>query len=881
MRWYQRFFRRERTEKHLDAELRFHLEQRTADLVAGGMAPEEARRQARLEFGGLDQVKEECRDVGASQVIETFLQDIRYGLRQLRRNPGFTAVATITLALGIAANTTIFSAVSSILLRKPPVRDPDRLCVLSSKDAASGQNLFGASGPDFKSWQKQSDVFQGMGTAETQRPFTLTGKGTPEPLQGWRVTPGFLKVLGVAPALGRGFLPGEGQAGKSDVVILSHALWVERFGSDPDVIGKNAHIDGETYTIVGVMPAGATARMPFFPPQVWTPLVFSPKDLAPSARANHYLNLTLGRLKPGVSVVAAQAQMSAIARRLAQTYPETNKNAGVSVLTMQEYFIRMAGIRPVLMVLLSAVGLLLLTACANIAGLLMARGAARSHELAVRAAVGAGRLRLIRQLLIESSLLALAGGGSGILLSVWGVKLLRTGFSFNEYARLQSQSFHLDHWTLLFTAAVCLFTTFVFGLAPALHASRVSPGDALTEGGRTGTGGAARSRLRGILVSAEIAMAVVLLAGAGIILRELHREATQDLGFNPHHLLLVDLNLNSPQYKSPAAKSAFFRQVTQKVRQLPGVRSVGASMGVPMEGSWSTPFEIAGQPPPGDSNRPWVDYYSAGPGYFRTLEIPLLKGREFSSSDSGDAPVVAIVNREFARRFFPTGNALGSRIAFDTGDHKQAQIVGIVGDVKDDPGQWTPKAQVYESYLQIPFATMTLEIRTATLPTSLATLVRRAVWSVDKEQPVGDIRTMSEAKSIDMGGAVMMVQLMGIFALLALILAAVGIYGVIAFSVNQRTREIGIRLALGADKTAVAKMILRQGALLAAAGCGIGLLLAVPLPRVLAAIGDQPTQGPLVALLVTAIVLLVSLLATCIPARRATKVDPMVALRYE
>lgn len=873
--------RRSSVEAELDEELRAHLERQTEKYIKAGLPPEEAARRARIDLGGVEQTKEECRDARGVRFLDTLWQDLRYGLRQLRRNPGFTAAAILMLALGIAANTTIFSAVSTILLRQPPVRDPDRLCVLSSDNAATGLSLIRASAPDFKSWQKQNNVFEGMATAETGRPFTLTGRDAPESLQGARVSPGFFKVLGVPPVRGRTFLPSEAQAGNNRVVILSHDLWVNRFGSDPNVVGKNAEIDGNSYTIVGIMPANAVVRMPFYPPQLWTPLVFSPQDLSPSARANHYLNITLGRLKNGMSVHQAQAEMTSIARRLERAYPETNKNSGVKVLTVQEYFIRMAGIRPLLMVLMAAVGLLLLTACANIAGLLMARGAARSHELAVRAAVGATRMRLIRQMLIESLLVALAGGGGGVLLSAWGIELLRTGFSFSNYGRQQAQFFRLDHWTLLFTAAVCLLTTLAFGLGPALHASKANPRNALSEGSRSGTGSAVRSRLRSVLVSGEIALALVLLAGAGIILRELHREVTQDLGFNPSHVLLVDLDLNSPRYKASAAKSDFFRQVTQKLQDLPGVASVGASMGLPMEGSWSTPFVIAGRPVPYESDRPWVDYYSAGPGYFRTMEIPLIKGREFSESDSGGAPVVAIVNQEFARRFFPNGDAIGSKVEFDTGDHKDAQIVGIVGNVKDDPGQWVPKAQVYESYLQLPFSGMTLEIRTATPPSDFAPMVRRAVWSVDKDQPVGGIRTMREAKNADMGGAVMMVELMGIFAGLALVLTAVGVYGVIAYSVNQRAREIGIRLALGASKTGVVRMVLRQGALLAAVGCGIGFVVALPLPRLLSSIGDQPTQGPLVALIVTAVVLIVSMLATFIPARRAAKVDPMSALRYE
>jgi putative ABC transport system permease protein len=811
--------------------------------------------------------------------MTTLLQDLKFGFRMLAKNPGFTAVAVLTLALGIAANTTIFSMISAVLLRKPAVKDPDRLCTVSSKELLKGYDLESVSALDFESWRKQNDVFEDM-AAETGSSFTLTGKGAPEAVNGERVTPDYFKVVGFTPSLGRVFLPSEAQAGSDHEVILSNALWHERFGSDPNAIGKNLEINSQPYTIIGVMPQRAALPMPYSRPDLWTPLVFTAKDLAPAAREIHNVDMVLARLKPGVTVQKAQAEMDSIAHQLAQSYPKTNKDWGVTVLTLQERLIRSTNTRNALLMLMVMVGLVLLIACANIAGLLLARGAGRAHELAVRSAVGASRLRLIRQMLAESLLIGAAGGGAGLLGSVWGIQLLRASFNFNEIGRQMAAGFRLDQPTLLFTLIVSLLTTLVFGLLPALRASKANPRTALSEGGRTGSGG--RSRLRSALVTAEIALALTLLAGAGVIMREVTRELNEPNGFNPKNVLVAQIDLRTQEYQGPAAQIAFFQQVTEKARNIAGAESASADTCVPIGCSWSTSFTIAGQPTVPESKRPSADYFAVGPNYFRTMEIPLMRGRDFSDSDNASAPVVAIVNREFARRFFAKGDAIGSRIEVDEGRHKQAQIVGIVGNVNKYVGQLSPHPQIYECFLQIPFAGMTLLLRSRLAPSTLAPLLRSAVWSVDKDQPVGRIQTMKDLFADNIGGDKLMVALMGIFAGLALMLAAIGIYGVIAYSVNQRTREIGIRVALGAQKKDVLGLVLRQGGLLAAIGCAIGFALALPLPRLFGAIlnGIAP-QGPVVAIAVALIVAAVSLFATYIPARRAAKVDPMVALRYE
>jgi predicted permease len=884
--WSQATLRRSRMERDMNEELRFHIEAYAQDLMRNGISREEALRRAKAEFGGAERMKEECREARGVHFLETIAQDIHYALRTLRKSPSFTLVAVLTLALGIGANTTIFSAVSAILLRKPPVKDPDSLCVLASADKVAGNDLVWASAPDFKSWQAQNDVFENMAAIESGRSFTLTGKNGAQAVDGDRVTPDYFQITGIAPLLGRAFLPSESQAGNNHVVILSNSLWRERYDSDPNIIGKHLEIERVPYTIVGVMPRGAALPLPSFPPSLWTPLVFGPSDLTPSARGNHYLNIVVARLKPGVTVKRAQSEMDSVAGRLAAEYPDTNKHWGVTVLTLQEYLIREAAARPVMIMLLTVVGLVLLIACANIAGLLLSRASVRAHEMAVRVAIGASRARLTRQLLTESLLISLAGGTAGLILSVWGVRLLRAGFSFNFYGAQIAGGLRLDQRTLLFTIAVSVLTAILFGLAPAFRTSKVNPGDALSETSR-GSSSFAHSRLRNVLVTGEIVLAVVLLAGAGLNLREVIREFSQPVGFNPQHLVIANLHLDSDPYQKAAARTVFFDQVTEKLRNLPGVESAGLDNCIPLGCGYSTSFTIVGQPPFPQSQTPSANYHVVGPGYFRTMQIPLMKGRDFTDSDTSRASTVAIVNQEFARRYFPKGGAIGKWIEAVTIDAKQAQIVGVVGNVNEFLGQVKADPQMYESDLQFPFtafSSTSFVVRSRIAISTLVPMLRQAVWSIDKDQPVDGILTMEDLFAEDGGGDKLIASLLGIFAGLALVLAGVGIYGVIAYSVSQRTREIGIRMALGAQQKDVLGLVLGEGALLTGIGCTIGFLLALLLPRILSSLsvnGFPRVQGLLVSLTVALIVATVSLVATYVPARRAMRVDPMIALRYE
>ena len=872
MKWWQIGKR----DADFERELRSDLELEEEEQRDRGKPPEEARYAAQRAFGNTTLIREQVHQAWGWAPIEQFCQDVRYGLRQLLHNPGFTIVAVITLALGVALSATIFSVVSETLLRKPPVKDPDTLCAISSRNLIKGYDLENVSVPDFESWRKRNSVFESM-AAETRDSVTLTSKGEPEVVNGGRVTPGYFDVIGISPALGRGFLPHEGQAGNHHVVILSNALWRNRFASDPGAIGKDLEINGEPYTVVGVMP-----QLDNFFPRLWVPLVIQAKDLTPDARGHDDLDLVLGRLKPGVPVTSAQAEMSSIAENLARAYPRTNDGRGITVLTLQDHNIRSEHSRNGVIVLMTVASFVLLIACANIAGMLLARGAARVHEMAVRAAVGAARFRLLRQMLAESLLIGAAGGGAGLLGSVFGIKLLRAAFAFNDAGKRVGEGLRLDLPTLFFTLAASLLTTLIFGLMPAIRASKVNPRDALTDSSPASSPGLGRIRLRSMLAAGQIALALILLVGAGIMMREVIREYTDPNGFNPDHLLVAQISLTSKDDQDPSRQAAFFKQLIEKVRKLPGVESSDANTCLPVGCRWSTPVSVAGEAPQPDSQRPEADYFAVGSGYFRTMQIPLMSGRSFLDSDTVTAPMVAVVNVEFARRFFPRGDAIGHEVEVAQEQRKRARIVGIVGNVNEFQGQLSPRPQIYEHYLQSPSSGMAVVVRSRIPSEALAPMLQRAIWAVNRRQPVGRIWTMQDLVDDNAGGDRMMVELLGVFACLALLLAAVGIYGVIAYSVTQRTREIGIRVALGANKGNVLRLVLRQGAILSVIGCTIGLLLAFPLPRVFSSIFNSfAPQGPMVAIAVGLIVPAVSMLATFIPARRAASLDPMQALRTE
>jgi predicted permease len=878
MRWWQIRKRNEDLERELSSDLEMEEEEQREN----GASSEEARYAALRALGNLALIRERTHEAWGWTPVERLWQDVRFGLRQLIRNPGFTIVSVLTLALGIAVNTSIFSAVSALLLRKPPVKDPNTLCAVSSRNLLDGYGLAGVSAPDFESWKKQNHAFEGMAAIEAGRSFTITGNDQPELVHGDRVTSDYFAVAGIMPSLGRTFLSNESQPGNDHVVILSTALWRTRYHGNPGVVGQDIEINDQPFKIIGVMQAhaGITALSP---PQLWMPLVFAPEDLSSGGRANHFIDLVLGRLKPGVSLKQAQSEMDSIGKRLAQSYPTTNKDWGVTVLTLQERNIRSENVRNAMLLLITAVGLVLFIACTNIAGLLLTRGTGRAHELAIRSAMGASRSRLLRQMLTETLLIGIASAIAGLLLSFWGVQLLRAGFNFNEAGRQIGDGLRIDQPTMLYTLMISLLTTIIFGLVPAVRSSKAPPRDALSQNGRAGACIAA-SRFRRVLVAVQVALAVILLAAASVDMREVLRELNEPTGFNQRNLLVVSLDVSSRRYEQLDARIALFEQVTEKTRGFPEVEGADVDSCVPLGCFYSTSFDVPGQAPQKSSVRPSADFFIVGPEYFRTMQIPVLRGRGISGSDTAGNAVVAVVNQELARRFFPNQEAIGKQIEVDDGNHKRAEIIGVVGNVNDSVGQIHLHPQIYESYLQVPvnaFSTMALVVRSRIPHATLAPIIRQAVWSVDKGQPA-TIQTMNDLYNDNVGGDKLMLGLMGIFGGLAVLLAGIGIYGVIAYSVAQRTREIGIRVALGAEKKDVLRMVLREGGVLTGIGCLIGIVPALLLPKLLSGLlGGFALQGPFAVFAAALMVAITSCLATYVPARRAMRLDPMQALRTE
>jgi putative ABC transport system permease protein len=817
--------------------------------------------------------------------MSTLIEDLKFGLRMLAKNPGFTAVAVITLGLGIAANTAIFSVVSGILLRKPPVRDPDRVMMVLSVNRAKGwadSPEHPVSAPDFLDWRKDSHSFEEMAAIAPWDDFTLTGQEEPQRVAGMRVSANFFHLLGVNPSLGRTFGAGEDEEGRDHVAILSYGLWQTHFASDPSLIGKIVKLNGESYTVVAVMPAGF--KFIDFPAQVWVPLVFDSKQLSPAGRQSRSFYV-FGRLKPEATVEQAQAEMTTTSQRMELTYPEADKGCEARLISLQEFLIEDFNIRPALMMLMGTVGLVLLIACANIAGLLLARGAGRTHEIAVRSAMGARRWRLVRQFLSENILIAIAGASVGLLLASWGINILHAALSYNEWVK--SLEFGIDTPVLIFTISLSLLTVLLFGLVPALQVSRSDLHATLKEGGRTGGLGAARGKARRVFVVVEVALALVLLTGAGLMIKSFLETISADPGFNPRELLTAEVSLPTSKYGSPSQQAAFFKQVTEKLQNLPGAVSAAAAVDLPLtSGAGTVPFNIEGRPATPPQERPQGRYYAVGPDYLRTMEIPLITGRAFTDLDNQSAPPVALVNEAFVRLFFPKEDAIGQHISLDTENGVSSpwrEIVGVVGNVKDWFGQPGFNPQLYVPYVQAPSAGMTLVVRTKGDPAALASAVRATVWSVDKDQPLGNVMTMSQfIEARGEAGDRLMGVLLGIFAGLALILAAVGIYGIIAHGVTQRAHEIGIRMALGAERASVLRLVVGEGMRLAVLGLLIGFAFAYPLPRLFGTAFQGFSVHPSwIFVLAPAFVAIAALLASYIPARRATKVDPMVALRYE
>lgn len=826
--------------------------------------------------------------------MQTFRADLRLAFRMLAKKPGFMVVAVLTLALGIAVNATMFSLVSAFLLRRPPVHDADRIVVVSSvnPNPVFNPDASPISAPNYLAWREASRVFADTAAADEYRTVNLTpalnqvegsaraGVATePEVIRSAAVTSHYFNVLAVSAQFGRTFMEGEDQPGQSHVVVLSHDLWERRFGSDPAILGRTIRLNREDYTVIGVMPANF--HLMGFIAQLWTPLVLTQSDQTAAAHNDRSFRF-FGRLKPGVTLEQARAEMSVLARRAAEAFPETEKGWGASARTLPDFLIYDFSIRNGLAVMMTAVGFVLMIACANVAGLLLARASGRRKELAIRISLGAGRWRIVRQLMAEGLVIGIVGGGFGLLLSYWGINFFRARMTFNE--AVIAVPITLDRNVLLFALAISLVSAVLSSLAPAITASRTDVNTNLKDESRAASAGRSRGRLRTVLVTGEIAAALFLLIGTGLLIRGIYMTEHQNLGFRPDHLLTASLTLDDAHYKDASRRAIFVRDVIPPLKQIPGAEGVAVTSDLPATGPGGVNFRIQGEPEPQANQQLNVLDSVVSTEFFRTSGIPLLRGRTFTDMDNTTAPRVIVVNQEFVHRHLHDQNPLGKQIRLDVpGAAPQwSEVVGVVGNVKTYSEATRDDPQVYEPLLQRPVSSFTLMVRTSADPNSLAPALRNAVRQLDAELPLAQVMSMPTVIDRQKGGDEIFLQVLGAFALLALALAAIGIYGLIAYSVGQRTHEIGIRMAVGASRPDVLRMILWEGSTMTLIGAAIGLALALPLPKVFAALFfDLHLGEPRIYLVVPGAIFLVALLATYIPARRATRVDPMSALRQE
>jgi predicted permease len=812
--------------------------------------------------------------------MQTIWQDLRFGLRTLRRKPGFTVVAIIALALGIGANTAIFSVVNSVLLRPLAYQDPAALVVINH-DYPKINLKASVSAIGYTHYRDNAKSFESV-VAMTGGGFNLTGGGDPEQVNGSRITHNFFSALGAEARLGRVFLPEEDQPGKNKVVVLSHGFWQRRFGADPGIVNKNITLNDESYTVVGVMPPNFQfGRELGQVVDLWTPIAFTPQQLSYNNLTNENL-FVFARLKRGVTIGQAQAELDTIAANLRRQYLPWAASRSEWGLTTQYLSELVVGdIRLALWILMGIVGLVLLIACANVANLLLARAADRQKEMAIRTALGAGRRRVIRQLLTESALLASIGGAIGLLLAWLGITAL---VKVNQVQIPRVSEIGVDWRALAFTLGVSLLTGFVFGLVPALQISKADLHETLKEGGRTGSGGA-RAWVRNTLVVLEMALALVVLVSAGLLVRSFWRVQQINPGFAPQNTLAMSLVLPATKYKEPAQRVNFYKEALQRIRALPGVQSAGATSILPLSGNNSSgSFQIEGRiTPPGQSS-PHGDRWAATTDYFSTMRIPIIRGRFFDDRDMMESQPVAIVDETMARKYWPDEDPLGKRITFQGGPNNPIwrEIVGIVGHVKHKGLDGESRVQYYIPHSQTQNAFMSLVVRANVDPTSLTGAVRGAIGGLDKDLPVFRVKTMEQFVSESMAQRRFAMALVGIFAAVALALACVGLYGVLSYSITQRLREIGIRMALGASGADVLRLVVGQGMLLALAGVALGSAAAFLLTRLMVSLLFGVTASdPLTFATIAALLTLVALVACFAPARRATRVDPIEALRYE
>jgi predicted permease len=875
MSWFKRLFSRRRLYGELSEEIREHLEEKIEELVAGGMSGKEATYAAHREFGNLRLTEEDSRGVWRWPKMENMIEDVRYGLRVLRKSPGFTAVAVLTLALGIGANTAIFSVINAVLFRPLPFRDPGRLMVVwhtPPQKSFPGVTKFVVSPANYLDWRDQNHVFEQMSAVGFGK-FNLTGMGQPESVEGRAVSADFFSVLGVQPVLGRGFLEEEDQPGHGNVVVISHEFWQTHFAGSRDVLGRQIKLDDKSYEVLGVAPA----KFDFpYQAKLWVPLAWTEKKKA--VRGNHGY-IVIARLKPEIDMKKAQSELDTISARLAQQYPADDAGWGAVVLRLNQQMFQQVG--PALLVLFGAVGFVLLIACTNVANLTLAKALGRRKEIAVRTALGASRGRIISLVLTETVLISVVGGALALLLAHFVIEAIAD--SIGPQLPLAVQ-IGLDGWVLGFTLAISILTGFIAGLAPSWHLTKANVNESLKQGlGKTdadSSGGRARS----VFVAAEVALSLVLLIGAGLMIRTLYLLRNANSGMDARNVLTVTLGISSEKYPTVTQQNGFFNHVLEQVRALPGVEFASAVDSLPLQGGSIQPVAVEGQPVVPMADQPEVAVRLIAPGYLRVMRIPLKQGRDITEADNANARPVILVSESFARRFWPNENPIGKQVKLTFLPGEASEVVGVVGDVRLNGLSVTePVQSVYHVMAQNPQTTfMRLAVRTGLPPANLISAVTEAIHRVDADEPVVDVQTMEAVVEQSIAQNRLNMILLSAFAGLALLLASIGIYGVQAYAVRQRTREVGIRVAMGAQPADVLRLIIAQGLRLTTTGIVIGLAASFGLTRLMASqLYGLSATDPWTFVGVSIVLLAVALAACFIPARRATRIDPLVALRYE
>ena len=897
--------KRNRLERDLEEEIQFHLAMRAEKNRALGIGAKDAKAAAHQRFGNVTLVKQDCREAWIFTRLETLWQDLRYAARMLTKSPGFAAIVVCSLALGIGANTAVFSALNSVMLHGLPYEHPEKLATIWSTNKTDPDSEGFAPIAEVTDWKKQNHVFADIAVASMASSATLTGIGEPGPVLVQGVTPNFFAVVGVQPALGRVFRAEESQE-KFQTVVISNSLWKRKFNSDPVVLGKTFRITEVASTVVGVMPAGFIGFAPWDEGKaadVWKPL--NPESAAYAKRSDHW-RMPVARLKPGVTLAQAQLEMDVIARGMEQAYPESNQGVGEKVIPLYDTLYQNA--KDKLYPLLGAVGFILLIACVNVANLTLSRTEGHRKEYSLRASLGAGRRRLVQQLLAESGLLTLIGGSLGVLLSLWGTHLLRVLAEDLP----GGESIGINGRVLVFAAGLSVLTALLFGLAPALRASRADLNDVLREG-ESRTSSTKRGRMRNLLVISEVALGMVLLVGSGLMINSLLRILLPSPGFDPANVLTMAVNFPETEGKyvakvpgkdltkvSPKV-TAYHQQLIERVAAMPGVESAGMISILPPLGAGDISFSILGHPAPSPGKSPSGGFNEVSPSYFRTMKIPLKKGRYLEESDTQSSPWAVVISETLANRYFPNEDPIGQQILLrrepdQVNEDRPRQIVGVVGEVKQ-VGMGGLHPLLYESFLQQPEVSQgdayfhrlgSLVIRTTsdvrTYEAAITASVKQMVKEMDPDQPVTDISTMDEVLGKSMRSYKNYVVVLGVFAGIAVVLAAIGVYGVLSYFVNQRTRELGIRYALGAQRRDVLVLVAKLGLTLVGTGLAIGVALALGLNRFLAEhlrLFHVKATDPTTFAAVGTLLLFIALLACYIPARRATSVDPMTALRHE